>query len=256
MHIPFVFPGLETVRCVFSTRRGGMSSGRFESANLSATVGDDPECVERNRMLLQRELGTARWLELDQVHGTSMVFDAPGGDDSVRPEADAIATHAPDTALVIKTADCQPVLAAHRSGGHVAALHVGWRGNRSRAPVHWIRSFCSRYGLQPRDVLVARGPSLGPDRSEFKHFQSEWGETFQPYFDATRNTVDLWRLTRDQLLEAGVREDNIFGLDLCTYRLPELFFSYRRDGVCGRQAGIVWITRSPRTSGGSTPRPG
>jgi hypothetical protein len=53
--------------------------------------------------------------------------------------------------------------------------------------------------------------------------------------------MDLWRLTRDQLLQAGVRSENIFGLDLCTYEQKETFFSYRRDRQCGRQAGLIWI---------------
>jgi hypothetical protein len=241
MRIPFVFPGLESVRCLFTTRRGGCSRGSFESANLSAAVGDEPGCVERNQALLQQDLGISRWRELDQVHGTAMAFDTPDADPAAPPEADAIASTVPDTALVIKTADCQPLLAAHRSGAYIAALHVGWRANRSLAPARWIRAFCDRYALQPEDVMVVRGPSLGPDRSEFKNYWSEWGERFRPYFDPARETVDLWRLTRDQLLQAGVPESGLFGLDLCTYRLPELFFSYRRDGTCGRQAGIIWI---------------
>ena len=71
-------------------------------------------------------------------------------------------------------------------------------------------------------------------------FEAEFGEAFRPYFDHRTRRVDLWRLTRDQLVAAGLSRDRIFGLDLCTRSLP-LFFSYRRDKTTGRQASLIWI---------------
>ena len=53
--------------------------------------------------------------------------------------------------------------------------------------------------------------------------------------------VNIVGLTRDQLLEAGLPDEGIFGLDLCTASMPDSFFSYRRDGICGRQANVIWI---------------
>ena len=72
-----------------------------------------------------------------------------------------------------------------------------------------------------------RGPSLGPQRSEFVNYGKEWGPDFANWFNARDKTMNLWRLTRDQLLEAA--------------SMPDSFFSYRRDGICGRQANVIWI---------------
>lgn len=245
VHLPFAFPGLPGVGCVFGTRIGGESARPFDRANISLEVGDRPDRVLSNRKSMQLCLGFKHWQELRQAHGTHMVFEPEPADIRDMPalEGDGLATSRPGQALVIKTADCQPVLLAHRSGGFVAALHVGWRGNVARFPVTGVQRFCEHYDLKARDVLAVRGPSLGPGASEFVNFEQEFGGEYREYHDSKARTVDLWRLTRDQLLSAGIPERNIFGLDLCTYSLPELFFSYRRERVTGRQASVIWIKR-------------
>ena len=156
------------------------------------------------------------------------------------PKGDGLATDKPGIGLLIKTADCQPVLVAHKEGRHIAAFHIGWRGNRLRFLQSGIAAFCGRYGLDARDLLAVRGPSLGPQRSEFVNYDEEWGPDFANWFNARDKTMNLWRLTRDQLLEAGLPDEGIFGLDLCTASMPDSFFSYRRDGICGRQANVIW----------------
>ena len=109
------------------------------------------------------------------------------------------------------------------------------------AALFGIAAFCGRYGLDARYLLAVRGPSLGPQRSEFVNYGKEWGPDFANWFNARDKTMKLWRLTRDQLLEAGLPDEGIFGLDLCTASMPDSFFSYRRDGICGRQANVIWI---------------
>lgn len=230
--IPFAFPGLPQVGCAFGTA----------AANISFKDAPDPNAVIEARRALQDELGFSAWQSLRQVHGVHMIFE-PEWDTLDRPSietGDGMAETRPGRALVIKTADCQPVLLAHESGRHIAALHVGWRGNVADFCGRGVRTFCLRYGLDPRELFAVRGPSLGPGESEFTAFAEEFGEPFRPYFDHRVSRVDLWRLTRDQLLAAGLDRDRIFGLDLCTKSLP-LFFSYRRDRTAGRQASIIWI---------------
>ncbi len=245
--IPFVFPGIPGVRCAFQTRSGGYSKGPYEEGNISYTVGDDPLDVSDNRINLAASLELPYLAEVHQVHGDVLVFepDAVALDRSpvppAMPEGDGLATTRPGLGLVIKTADCQPVLVAHRDGRHVAALHVGWRGNRIAFIQSAIAAFCARYDLRPQDLSAVRGPSLGPERSEFVNFATEWGEEFADWFDRSQKTMNLWELTRSQLQEAGLRRERIFGLDLCTWSLPEKFFSYRRERVCGRQASVIWI---------------
>ncbi|WP_045218030.1 polyphenol oxidase family protein [Desulfonatronum thioautotrophicum] len=245
--IPFAFPGLPGVQAAFTTRLGGVGQPPHEQANLSWEVGDENARVLANRQILQRRLGFTHWFETRQVHGVEMVID-PGpndiGDVSLRPalEADGSATTRPGLALVIKTADCQPVLLAHRNGRHVAALHCGWRGNRNNFLQKGVATFCAAYDLRPEELLAVRGPSLGPGAAEFIHFEREWGAEFSAFFDRVARTMDLWRLTRAQLLASGLRPEHIFSLDLCTASLSECFFSYRSAKHTGRQAGLIWIT--------------
>ena len=226
MHIPFVFPGLEHIQCRFTTRYG---AHRTES--------------EDRRQQVQNMLAAPSWMDMEQVHGTELAFitNPDSRHTGSRPRADALATSLSGQALVVSVADCQPLLLSHVSGRFIAALHVGWRANRADAPGLWVRRICAEYGVQPREVMAVRGPSLGPGRSEFVNFQQEWGPEFEAYFQSQNQTVDLWRMTRDQLQRAGLLPERIYSLDLCTFSLPRLFASYRRDRTVSRQAGIIWI---------------
>lgn len=241
--LPFSFPGLPGVGCAFTSRRGGASPSPYNGANLSFDLGDDAEAVRANREAVARRLGLSGWCECRQVHGTTMHNDPEPGDPAREAvlEGDGMFTARPGAGLVIKTADCQPLMLAHESGRYVGALHVGWRGNVAGLPGLGVARFCEAFGLDPAGVLAVRGPSLGPARAEFTGFEVEFGPGFQDYFDPDTRTVDLWRLTRDQLVAAGLRPENIFGMDLCTYDHADTFFSYRRDRMTGRQAGIIWI---------------
>lgn len=240
-YLDFHFPGLENVRCAFTTRLGGHGAGAYAASNMSLEVGDDEQTVRANRTELRNDLGFQVWQELRQVHGQTMHMNLEDDFfDGVKLEGDGLCTGLPGHALIIKTADCQPILLADNSGRHVAALHCGWRGNAVNFPAAGVRDFCAAYGLDPSDVLAVRGPSLGPGRSEFVNFEAEWDPGFKPCFNPATRCMDLWSLTREQLLGAGIRACNIFSLDLCTASSPQ-FFSYRRDKVTGRQVSVIWI---------------
>lgn len=241
--IPFAFPGAPGVRCAFQTRTAGASDGPFGRGNISFDVGDEAPAVMANRLALRERLGFAAWRENRQVHGPELVVGPEPGE-LLEPEeraADGLATDRPGLALCVKTADCQPVLLAHASGKYVAALHVGWRGNALGLPATGAARFCAAYGLRPEDIYAVRGPSLGPRAAQFTNFAQEFGERFASWYDPDRQTVNLWRLTRAQLLQAGLKHEHIFGLDLCTWELAEAFFSYRREKVTGRMASVIWI---------------
>ncbi|MDR1776295.1 MAG: polyphenol oxidase family protein [Desulfovibrio sp.] len=242
----FTFPGLPTVGCAFQTRVGGMSIGPYGRGNIAWNVGDNPDHVAANRASLDdilRSRGVGATAELEQVHGDILLFDPDETPGNAAPsvKGDGMATQRRGLGLLIRTADCQPLLLAHKGGRHIAALHVGWRGNRCAFPVSGVRRFCEKYGIKPADLLAVRGPSLSPARAEFVHFDREWGPEFRPWFDPATRTMNLWGLVKAQLLEAGLRERDIYGLDLCTAENSELFFSYRAEKVCGRQANLIWI---------------
>lgn len=231
--IPFAFPGLPSVGCAFTTALAGtMLIGAMpDAANAAA-----------NRRRTFEGLGLARWVELQQVHGDILLRN-PAPTPLAEPsslEGDGACTDEKGLALAIKTADCQPILLADKEGGAVAALHVGWRGNAMNFPASGLRRFCTAYSLPPSRVLAVRGPSLGPSASEFINFAKEWPPAFRPWFTDETRTMDLWRLTRHQLIEAGLLPEHCFSLDLCTHSLPGHFFSHRR-GHSGRQVSLIWI---------------
>ena len=239
----FAFPGLPHIGCAFQLRSCPVPDDPASGGTVSfALTGDSPERVTRSRRELAACLQLDGWAELRQVHGDTLVFDpAPlPPDREAVTEGDGMATDKANVPLCIKTADCQPILLAHAGGRHIAALHVGWRGNRCEFPQSAVRRFCERYGLDPRDLLAVRGPSLGPARAEFIHFEREWGDDFRPWFDARDRTMDLWGLTRHQLVQAGLSPRRIFGVDICTADNPRLCFSHLHHAASGRHASLVW----------------
>ncbi len=247
---PFSFPGVPRVRCAFQTRTGGVSRAGYAGGNISFSVGDEAAAVAANRRSLLEALrpqGLTAWAELMQVHGDALVFEPEPVpcDVNVATQGDGMATARPGLGLLIKTADCQPILLAHREGGHIAAIHAGWRGNRCDFPVTAVERFCAHYGLEPRDLMAVRGPSLGPGRAEFVNFEREWGPDWRQWFDENTRAMDLWGLTRAQLERAGLLPRNICGLDWCTAENNALFFSYRQEKQSGRQASLIWIDTAP-----------
>ncbi|SOB58682.1 Multicopper polyphenol oxidase [Pseudodesulfovibrio profundus] len=245
---PFEFVGIHNVGIAFTSRRGGVSEPPHDSANLSFDVNDDPAKVAENRRYINDRFGLTGWCECKQVHGDILHVD-PSPISTSEPatlEGDGMATATPGHGLIVKTADCQPIMLAHRSGRYVAGLHAGWRGNKINFPGSGVRAFCDAYDLKPEDVFAVRGPSLSPAAAEFVNFESDFGPGFEAYFNAEANRADLWQMTRDQLMDAGVPEKQIFGIDLCTMGMDETFFSYRKACASpvrdtGRQAGIIWI---------------
>ena len=252
------------VCCAFQGRSGAASGASgasgapgiprvpWSGGNISFNAGDDPAATASARAALLAALrprGLDSWAEVRQVHGDALAVEpfAPPASELAdyrmqdSPEADGMLTATPGKGLLIKTADCQPLLLAHRSGSHVAALHVGWRGNRCDFPASGVARFCARHGLDPADIFAVRGPSLGPSRAEFVNFAQEWGDAFRPWFDAKSRCMDLWGLTASQLEAAGVPPGQIFGLDICTSLNADHYFSHRHDPKSGRQASLIWI---------------
>lgn len=249
--LPFRFPGVPGVSCAFTGRRFGNVSldlaARSDRELRPSSAAEAWEAAVRVRRSIPAVLGTEAFAEVHQVHGVRTVFepDAQVPDQPSVIDADGMATTRPGLALMIKTADCQPILIAHQAGRHILALHSGWKGNRQDYPFLAVGEFCERYGLRASELWAVRGPSLGPAASEFTNFEQEWGPEFLPWHDSAARTVDLWALARHQLERAGLSASRILGLDICTHDNADQFFSYRRfrkHGLPdGRQASFIWI---------------
>ena len=231
------WPAPRRIRALSTTRMGGVSTGPYAYFNLGAHVGDDPTSVAANREDLQKQLGNAqpRWLK--QVHGVRVASDR---DSSLEP-ADASMTRQAGIACVVMTADCLPVIFCDRQGARVAAAHAGWRGLAAGVLEATLKS------METTDVLAWMGPAIGPQayevgnevRQAFVTQSAEAAKAFAPGRTEDKWWCDLYMLARQRLAAAGVKD--IYGGGLCTFTDQERFFSFRRDGECGRMATLVWL---------------
>ncbi len=236
--VPFSFSGLHAVGCAFTSRQGGVSTAPCTSANLSFEVQDDLAAVRANREGIKKRLGLKQLVDCTQVHADTLNFELQEGEPCT---GDGLATSTAGIGLMIKTADCQPVLIAHENGRFVAALHIGWRANVLNFIGTGVQRLCTHYSCKPSELFAVRGPSLGPKKAEFTNFDQEFGAAFKAYYHSPSKSMNLWQLTQDQLMAAGLLPERIHGIDMCTMSMPDVFFSYRREKNTGRQAGIIWL---------------
>lgn len=243
------WPAPARVRSIMTTRDGGTSAGPWAAAsgggmNLGLGSGDDPAVVRANRARLASMLPSApTWLR--QVHGTRVVDAALANADEPI-EADAIYSTAEDTVCAIMVADCMPVLFCNRDGTRVAAAHAGWRGLVAGVLEETIRES----GLVPQDTMAWIGPAIGPSRFEVG---DDVRNAFIAAGVADRNDIetafiphaegkwlaDLPSLARMRLAACGVGD--VYASGLCTASDARRFYSYRRDGVTGRMAALIWL---------------
>ena len=235
------WPVPPNVHAAFTLRSGGVSTAPFASLNLGAHVGDQAAAVAENRRRVRTQLRLPHepaWIE--QVHGTAVLdLDLHGPARGIA--ADAAFTRRAGPVCAVQVADCLPVLLAVSDGSAVAAAHAGWRGLVAGVLEAAVKSLAA----EPRRLLAWLGPGIGA-----AHF--EVGDEVRSAFlardpgaagefasnDRGRWQCDLAGLARRRLTTLGVSA--IFGGDCCTYADTSRFFSYRRDGRCGRMAALIW----------------
>ncbi len=230
----------------FFTRRGGVSGGPYESLNVSWTNGDAPQSVRENLFRIKDMLGLDRLVSGRQVHGDRLNFideeTLPGLESLppllIAPPGDALATRIAGIGLLIKIADCQSVFLVDPGARVAANVHCGWRGSVKNILGKVVRTLATRCGCAPERMLAAVGPSLGPCCAEFRNFRDELPSSFLPY-QVRPTYFDFWAITRDQLISAGMKTENIDILGRCTVCGTSDFFSYRGEGVTGRMAAVM-----------------
>lgn len=244
------WPAPAGVRAAFTLRSRGGSRPPFDSFNIAAHVGDEPRAVEENRARLRERLELAAepaWLT--QVHGrrvanldAAAALNSEGSRGSL--EADAAVTRTAGRICAIQVADCMPVLFAAADGSAIGAAHAGWRGLAGGVLEATVRAMNTPSG----ELLAWLGPAIGQ-----AHF--EVGEEVRAAFveadagasaaflanERGRWQCDLYALARRKLAALGVT--SVHGGCWCTYADAGRFYSYRRDGRCGRMAALIW--RSP-----------
>jgi YfiH family protein len=234
-----------------TTRRGGVSMGPYGGVqgsgglNLGRHVNDDPAAVEANRARLRSRLpGAPAWIA--QVHGADVVDAAtvqPGG--PVRTGDASIAT-APGVVCAILTADCLPVLFADLGGKVAGAAHAGWRGLAGGVLGQTVAAMRA---AGAGEITAWLGPAIGRDAFEvgvdvLAAFEAalpgQVEDAFRPYPGRPgKYLADMYLLASRMLARDGITR--VHGGDRCTATEADWFYSYRRDGVTGRQASLIWL---------------
>jgi len=233
------WPAPAGVFSLMTTREGGVSSPPWDSFNLGDHVGDDAAHVVENRARLRVQLpAEPAWLK--QIHGATVV-DA--GSDVLT--ADASVTRQAGCVCAVLTADCLPVLFCDRAGRVVAAAHAGWRGLAQGV----LEATVAAMQVPPGEVLAWMGAAIGPQvfevgddvRQAFVTQHPEAAAAFVPDPSGVPGKwlADIYQLARNRLNRVGVQE--IYGGGRCTFNEADRFYSYRRDGVTGRMASLIWL---------------
>lgn len=230
------------IRRVITSRAGGSSGGTYSSFNLGGGVGDDPAAVAANRARLAREIGLAtdRLVWMDQVHQAHVaIVDAPSA--SALPRTDGVVTTTPQLGLVVLVADCVPILLADERAGVAGVVHAGRPGAAAGIAQQAVIAM-TEAGADPGSIEALLGPAVCGRCYEVPPDMQADVEARLPG-SACRTAkgttgLDLRAGLTRALLEAGV--GRVVADPRCTAEDPELF-SYRRDGVTGRQAGVAWI---------------
>lgn len=234
-------PGLE--HALF-TRRGGVSRPPFDTLNVGHTVGDDLDAVRENH---ERALGALGWRPADVVtghlvHGARVAVVGPQDKGRVCAETDALVTAEPGVTLMLRFADCVPVLFFDRRRRVIGLAHVGWRGLPAGVAPATAATMVRAFGCRPADLWAGVGPSIGPCCYEVG---PEVVEQITAAVNGAhpfrvvdgRVHLDLWAAVRWQLVEAGVGQVEL--AQLCTSCHTDEWYSHRAEGGATGRFGVV-----------------
>jgi YfiH family protein len=239
-------PGL--LHAVF-TRGGGVSPEPWRSLNLGGTVGDARDRVQQNRQRALEAIGrTAESLyEIWQVHSAhALRVDQPRGAAPLV-QADILVTDAPQVTLLMRFADCLPILLFDPARGAVGLAHAGWLGTVRKAAAAAVRAMRQAFGSRPRDLLVGIGPSIGPDhyavgQDVVAMLHDSFGARAEQHLRRNNGSIhlDLWSANRQLLEEEGVEAIEVAGL--CTACHLEDWYSHRGEhGRTGRFGALIAV---------------
>jgi YfiH family protein len=207
-------------------------------------------------------VGADRVVQVKQVHGRGhLTLRADAAPPAEPPEADLIVSNAPGVAVAVRAADCVPLLLADPKTGAVAAVHAGWRGTCAGASPAAVDVLRTEFGARPEDLVVAIGPSIGVCCYEVgtelvdafaaakheRHLIQRWFDSTPPPRGSRAQNplrLDVAGANRDQLVIAGVPEEQIHLSGLCTAMHLDVLTSYRAEkGEAGRLMAAITAPR-------------
>jgi YfiH family protein len=234
------------MQAVVTTRHGGTSPPPFDSLNLSVSVGDDPANVDENWRRLSRALDLDSTAAVDarqaQAGRVALVSEAQRGTRIA--QVDALITNLPGVPLILRFADCVPILFYDPRHRAIGVAHSGWRGTVAKVGANAVRAMTEAFGSEPRDLYACVGPSIGPCCYEVG--ADVHGQIEQAFPDAGdlliggngRVHLDLWEANARLLRELGVGDIEVAGI--CTADHTGDFYSWRREHAhTGRFAAVV-----------------
>ena len=216
----------------FTNRTGGVSTGAFESLNLGTHVGDNLEDVLRNRALASESGEQIQFM--NQVHGNRVVIIETFTDSD--PTADALVTGIPGISLAVQVADCIPLLLASKEV--VAAVHVGRKGLLNAVALRAI-DVMREMGAQAISAII--GPAIcGTCYEVSEEIFEEVAAAHPQARSRTRTGTPSLDLPKALIAQLEAIDVAVVNESICTLENQSLF-SYRRDGITGRQAGIITL---------------
>ncbi|MEZ9073956.1 peptidoglycan editing factor PgeF [Vibrio splendidus] len=234
----------QNVKAFASTRFDGCSTGAYQGLNLGMHVGDDVSLVESNRAWLkQQSKMPAAPVWLNQTHSTDVVTVLEPVANVL--DADGAYTTATGVVCSAMTADCLPVILTDTKGTQVAAVHAGWRGLAGGVLENAVAKFSN---IDSNNQIIAwLGPAIGKDAFEvgndvldaFVRFDPQAKLAFKAKSEPGKWLANMSQLATQRLMKVGVT--SVADSNLCTYADSDAFYSYRRDGITGRQATFIWL---------------
>lgn len=232
----------------FFTRKGGISSTPYDSLNLSISTGDSLKNIHENRRRIMESINRSENSVYDvwQVHSNQInIAKEPRKLDREPEQADAIITNNPDLTLLMKFADCVPILVNDPVKKVVGIIHAGWQGTVKRIAEKTIECMANRFNSNPSDVHAIIGPSIGPDHYNvgedvYKSVIESFGQDHDFCLSKQNGQIklDLWKANELLLRQTGVKEICITGM--CTACDIENWYSHRAEnGITGRFAAVI-----------------
>lgn len=230
------------------TRLGGVSQGPFATLNVGSSVGDDPAAVAENHTRICQHMGitASRVATGHQVHGNQVALVS--GEDGGRafPNTDGIVTTVPGLGLMLRFADCQPILLLDPARHALGLIHAGWRGLAQGVAYRAVEAMQRAFGSDPRDLVAALGPAIGPCcyvvgdnvAAAMGYALPNWRHVLKQEGSGWR--FDLPAANAQQLAAAGVFHIEQAGI--CTSCHNDEFYSHRAEnGRTGRFAVLAYL---------------
>lgn len=219
--------------------RNGLTNNSIFHFNLSLTVGDDPDIVNKNREAFFNELGfTSSQITIQkQIHSEIVtIVEKPG----IIAESDGMITNKKNLGLAISTADCVPIFVFDKTNKVIAAIHSGWRGTQKQILKKSLNILTEKFHSNPQDLIVYVGPSISQSNYEVgAEVAEQFGEKYSMRING-KIFLNVVQANLDMISDFNIPEDQIEVSQFCSFEENELFHSYRRDGkLAGRSLGVI-----------------